>query len=151
LLWFGSRKSGKFVRCYAKEQLSAFRVEIEFHSSLLRSRSIFQADDLVQLVDIVYPKHVQFVDFDWEQLQLHLTRKMGTRGHDVLVAAKKRATSVQRLARYLRRKGILNVHRLYLPLAINKTIEFALRRWSRSFNEGEVKCAGRISCRGKAS
>src|ERR1700730_9386541 len=36
----GSRRSGKLVRCYWKDQVGAYRVELELHSGLLRKHDI---------------------------------------------------------------------------------------------------------------
>jgi hypothetical protein len=124
------------VRCYGKHELGIFRVEIELHSGLLRSHSITQADDLVQLADLVYPKHVQFVDFDWERLKLYLTRKMGKRGKGIFVEAKERATSIRNAARYLRKAGVSNLHRFYRPLPINRSLTCSLDTWVRTFKDG---------------
>jgi hypothetical protein len=136
MLRFGSRKSGKLVRCYSKPELGIFRVEVELHADLLRSHSITQADDLVELAHLVYPKHVQFIDFDWQRLKLYLTRKMGVRGEGVFAEAKERATSIQDVARYLRQTGVLNVHRFYRPVPLNRRIVSSLDVWARTFAGG---------------
>ena len=132
-LRYGGRKSGKFVRCYAKHELGVFRVELELHSSLLRSHNIAKLDDLPAIVDFVYPNHVQFVDFEWTRLKRHLDRKMGSRGPEVFSQARKRATSIGRVARYLRSHGVVNVHRFLFPLMKNEEVKRALEEWARRF------------------
>src|SRR5437763_1287507 len=106
VLYRGSRKSGKFVRCYPKTQLGVFRVELQFQSPLLHNNCISTIDDLQQLPDLVQPKHLQFVDVNWSQLEKYLRRRFHRDASRILTGARKRATSLKRLRRYLRRKGI---------------------------------------------
>ena len=134
---YGSRKSDKFVRCYKKPEVGAYRVELELHSSLLRRHNISGLDDLVRLPGVVCPKHLQLVDLDRTRLHRHLANKIGARSDGVIAGARRRATSILRLMRYLRRKGVSNTHRLLLPLAINKDVGRALNKWIRQFNSEE--------------
>jgi hypothetical protein len=133
LLRYGSRKSGKLLRCYAKHELGVYRVELEIHSSLLRSHQITRLDDLPAVVNFVYPKHLQFVRFEWARLNRHLNRKMGGRGPAVFNQARMRATSIGRVARYLRKHGVVNIHRFLLPMAKNEEVKLALEEWARRF------------------
>lgn len=133
VLYFGSRKSDKFVRCYQKEGLQVFRVELELHSRLLRRHSVSTLDDLRSLPGVVYPKHLQFVEFDWERLERYLTKRFGAQASRILAGARKGEASLQKVRRYLTRQGVVNVHRFLVPLAINKEIVHALNRWARTF------------------
>jgi hypothetical protein len=143
VLRYGSRKASKLVRCYWKRSIGRYRVEIECHSGLLHKFGIWKSRDLAEIERMLYPGHIQFIDFDWQRLESYLDRKLGSQSYKVLRGARKRDTSVQRVARYLRRRGVHNVHRLYRPVAINNIIERALRKWSRDFNESGVGCAKR--------
>jgi len=133
-LYYGSRKSDKFVRCYKKREVGAYRVELELHSGLLRRHHIADLHDLVRLPELVCPKHFQFVDPDWNRLKQYLARKLGGKSESVLAGARRRKMSILRLQRYLRRKGIVNTHRFLVQRTINNDIRRALDRWARKFN-----------------
>lgn len=133
--YYGSRKSEKLVRCYEKSEVGAYRVELELHSGLLRRQDIVGLDDLVRLPEVLCPKHLQFVDIDWNHLGRHLEKKMGHRSDVVIVGARRRTDSILRLLRYLRRKGVFNTHRFLVPRAINEDVTRAVNRWRRQFNK----------------
>ena len=135
-LRYGGRKTGKLVRCYWKKELGVFRVEPELHSSLLRNISTL--DDFLYLPDIVYPKHLQFVEFDWKRLEQHLSRRPADESSRIITGAKRRAASLQRVRRYLHKHGVVNIHRFLVPLAMNDEIRRALDRWARHFKEGSL-------------
>ena len=134
---YGSRKSGKLVRCYWKEEVNAFRVELELHSPLLRK---FRIDKLADIADVpycIFPKHLRFVRFRWGALSRHLNGRFGLRGEAILAAVRdKDDVSLARGSKYLRRKGVNNVHRFLEPLRVNRSVEEALIRWSFQFQEG---------------
>jgi hypothetical protein len=131
VLYYGTRKTDKLVRCYRKKCLDVFRVEIELHSRLLRD--VATLDGFLFLPDVVYPKHFQFVAFDWGRLQQHLSRRPCDEGSRIIAGARRRSDSLQRARRYLNRKGVLNVHRFLVPLALNAPVRRALKRWVRQF------------------
>jgi hypothetical protein len=135
-LRYGGRKTGKLVRCYWKEELGVDRVEVELHSSLLRNISML--DDFLYLPDTVYPKHLQFVEFDWRRLEQHLSRRPANESSRIIAGAKRRAASLQRVRRYLDKHGVANVHRFLVPLAMNDEVSRALDRWARHFKEGSL-------------
>jgi hypothetical protein len=135
-LYYGSRKADKFVRCYQKDELEVFRVEVELHASLLRSNNISTLDDFIYLPELIYPKHLQFVGLDWKRLKQYLARNL-TDGESerVIAGARKRGASLQRLRRYFSRKGVVNVHRFLVPLALNDEVRRALNSWARHFKK----------------
>jgi hypothetical protein len=110
-----------------------YRVELELHSGLLKRKQISRLDDFDGLVDAIFPKHLQFVEIDWQRLRRHLLRKRHSRA--LIAGARKRGNSLSRLRRYLRSHGITNVHRFLVPLAINERIDRAFTRWLRDFEE----------------
>jgi hypothetical protein len=142
-LRYGSRFSGKMVRCYQKNSVDAYRVEVELHSSLLpRPRR----NNLREIIDSrwteignagfsIVPGHCRFVKLRFKALGRHLRQRFGERG-DVLLEHT-RALSTQSLHSalgYLRRKGIHNPHRFLQPLArINTVIEEAIGAWAADF------------------
>jgi len=132
-LRYGGRKSGKLVRCYWKEEKGVYRVEVELHSRLLTQHGISDARDLVNAARVLYPKHIQFVEFDWEKIRLHLAKKEEVNGQSILAGALSRAKSIRRVSRYLRGKGVKNVHRFLVPLALNEEVVRALKRWTQRF------------------
>jgi len=132
-LYYGSRKTGKLIRCYEKTNLGKFRVEMELHSGLLRD--IKTLDDFMYLPDVVYPNHFRFVKFDWSRLDEYLNNKFGNKGRRLFAGARYRSPSLQRVRRYLNRNGVVNVHRFFVPLAINKKAQRALDRWASQFKK----------------
>lgn len=143
VLYFGGQKSGKLVRCYWKGEVNAFRVELELHRRLLRDADSDDDDgegDVDVLSDLVEqncPLHLQFVKADWKRLKQYLVNRFGERGLLILATAKHRATSIGRLREYLRRRGIPNPHRFFVPLKINKAINRALSRWIDEFEQAQ--------------
>jgi hypothetical protein len=135
---YGSRKTGKFVRCYEKDKLAVFRVELELHSGLLRDNDVRTLDHFLYLPDAVHPKHLLFVEFDWKRLEQHLSRRPAQESSRIIAGAKRRAASLQRVRRYLDKNGVVNVHRFFQPLAINDQIRRALERWARDFKKGSL-------------
>jgi hypothetical protein len=133
-LYYGSRKSDKFVRCYEKPEVGAYRVELELHSGLLRRHSISVLNEFARLPELVCPKHLQLVDLDWKQLGQHLANKIGGRSDGVIAGARRRKMSILRLQRYLRREGVSNTHRFLVPRAINEDVRRALDKWLQNFN-----------------
>lgn len=135
-LYYGSRKAGKLVRCYQKDGLEVFRVEVELHASLLRRNDISTLDDFLCLPDVIFPKHFQLVDLDWNRLKQYLAKNLAEEGARVNAGARSRAASLGRLRRYLSSKGVVNVHRFLVPLALNEKVSRALNRWARHFKKG---------------
>ena len=135
-LRYGSRRSGKLVRCYWKDQIGAYRVELELHSRLLREHEIDRVRDICRVSGVIFPKHCRFVTFAWERLQRYLERRFGQRCERILAVARRLANlSLRRASRYLRRKGVNNVHRFLVSLRMNREIEKALLEWSIKFGE----------------
>jgi hypothetical protein len=141
---YGSRRSDKFIRHYPKRCVNAYRVEGQFNSSFLRKHKIDSEQDLVDVAREFCPSHIRFVQIRWSKLAKYLRRKFGkTESKLILRGAEKRAASIRRVARYLRRKGVLNVHRFYKDLEINKDIERALENWATRFEDERQKARQR--------
>jgi hypothetical protein len=139
---YGSRKSGKLIRCYWKQQLNAFRVELELHSRLLskgrlKKEQNFNFKDVPnRILPNVFPDHIQFVRFRWEALEKYLTRRFGQQGMNILEQARAKArVSLRSATRFLRRKQVNNVHRFLVPMRINKAIDAALTKWEIDFHD----------------
>lgn len=130
-LYFGSRKSGKFVRCYYKPQVNGFRVELELHGPFLRKNQITRLDDFDGFATDIHPDHFQLVEVNWRRLRRYVTRKSD--GRKLIAGAKQRAGSLSRLRGYLGRHHIVNFYRFLVPLPINRKIDRAFTRWMRDF------------------
>ena len=128
---YGGRKSAKFVRCYFKEELGVFRVEVELHSELLRD--ISAAEDFTRLHQIIFPKHFSFVEFDFGRLKRFLETHDNDGYIDIEAEARRRAGSLRSLRSYLHSQGLVNFHRFLVPLPINAEIMRASKRWARNF------------------
>jgi hypothetical protein len=142
VLYWGGRKCDKFVRCYQKRERARDRVEVECHSKLLAKEQISTLDDFDGLPDAIYPKNLRFVDVNWHRLDGHLKRK--SHGRALIAGARRRASSLTRLRRYLRRNGIVNFHRFLVPHSINEKIDRALTRWIRHFEDSHEQTQTQI-------
>ena len=137
---FGSRKSNKLVRCYFKDAIDAFRVELEVHSQLLRKNQIEKLDDLPGVAYLISPEHFTFAKVRWRALRHYLKRRYPSEAAETLAQTKKRArVSLRRAMQYLRQKGVVNRHRFLAPMLINRRIENALSVWSMSFTARDKK------------
>ncbi len=142
-LRYGSRKSGKLIRCYPKEEVNAFRVELEFHSRLLAKHKHPKAEKNYQFIDVpneILPwdleRHFRLVRINWRALEACLLRRFGSRGEKILRAARRKAQiSLRSVTRFLRRKGIANMHRFLRPMKINRSIDQALATWFLHFGD----------------
>ncbi|HKD64571.1 MAG TPA: hypothetical protein VKB40_11095 [Candidatus Acidoferrales bacterium] len=65
IVWFGARRSSKFVRAYQKPELGVFRVELEFHASWLRHHGIRDCFDFLKIPNLVLRRHIFFCQLDW--------------------------------------------------------------------------------------
>jgi hypothetical protein len=142
-LRYGSRSAGKLIRCYEKEAVNAYRVEVELHSSLLpRPRR----DNRLEVIDTrwpeiaaagfsIVPDHLEFVQLRYKALSDHLQRRFGKRG-DVLLEQTRvhAARSLRSALGYLRRNGVHNPHRFLRPMTqINAVVERAIDEWAADF------------------
>lgn len=132
-LRYGARSSGKMVRAYRKPAVNSYRVELEFHSGLLRSNQVRQVSDLANLRQVVCPTHFSFVAVRWPALRMYLARHQA--GVHLLDGAKDRAESIHAVLRYLRQKGVNNVHRFLTPLRENVLVQDAVGRWAATSGE----------------
>jgi hypothetical protein len=89
-LRLGSRGSLKLVRCYQKEALDCFRVELELHSALLRKFGVKDCRKLYVVASKLIPSHLCFLGFRWKKLARSLTRRFGSKGADILREARRR-------------------------------------------------------------
>ncbi len=137
-LRFGSRKSGKLIRCYPKEQVHAYRVEVELHSRLLRKNGISHVSHLPSVASLVFPKHFCFVRIAWPRLAGYLKHRFGQQGLTILERAHERANrDLGSATSYLRARGVKNVHRFLEAMALNHKVKRGLDQWATVFQGGE--------------
>jgi hypothetical protein len=114
-------------------------VAVSLHSNLLHRHGILTLDDFISLPQLIYPKHLQFVDFDWSRLERYLTRKSQEHSSLQIAAAHEHATSMARLQPHLRRNGVFNPNRFLKPSRLNDKIVRALYSWVQTFQEGRER------------
>jgi hypothetical protein len=134
-LRYGSRRSPKLVRCYLKEALGCYRVELEIHSALLRSLGVNDVRQIYLIASMVYLKHIRFVGVRWKKLRSSLLRKFGGDGRTILAEARRvrDENSLGQSMRFLKGRGVSNPNRFLFPLKINRTVRQALRKWAYNF------------------
>jgi len=132
---FGSRKSTKLVRSYAKRELNVYRVELELHSGLLRKCGIKKAGDLYRVASKVFPSHLDFVGVRWGKLEQYLTWRLGSQAARILGEARRRRDelSLRDALQFLSNRGVSNPHRFLKRLSLNDEIRVALRQWAEVF------------------
>ncbi len=129
-LRYGTRGSKKMVRAYWKEQVNAFRVELELHSSW---PGLPQSVYLLRHLPLGR-EAVRFVRFDWKAFKAHL-RRCGLPLTKILHGARANSDSIHGLLAYLRHTVRLrNVHRFLRPLRMNVEIDRALDEWCASMD-----------------
>lgn len=135
-LRYGDRKANKFVRVYDKEEVGAFRVELEIHSGLLRKLGIKKLQELGDTAFEIFPKHIRFVQFRWKVLRRYLTRRFGAlQGGTIFETTRRKAKSLHAAMRFLRKKGVHNPHRFVRSMRINEAVEEALIEWGIDFSD----------------
>ena len=143
-LRYGSRKSGKLIRSYFKKEVNAFRVEAELHSQILTRgrrerprRSPYNLlGDLAGVPYKLFPKHLSFVQIDWNSLKKYAGRRFGPRSETIIhIARRKAQISLSAACQFLRQVGVNNVHRFRTPMGINESIDKAVTKWSLDFRE----------------
>lgn len=132
---YGTRKSAKMVRCYAKPEVQAYRVELELHSGWLYSRGISQPGDLACLPPLLIPAHVRFVQLDHPSLKKHLKRA-GLPVKDTLRLVRAHGASIHNALAWLRNGvGLQNVHRLLRSTSTTLVVRRAVREWAEKWRQ----------------
>jgi hypothetical protein len=131
--FYGARHSDKLIRCYRKENLNVFRVELELHSRLLRRYGITQIRDLRKLAAALCPRHLNFVRLDWAALGNYFLRS-GFRRNEIFQRLRKKAASIHAAMDFLRAVvGVRNPHRFLKRIAPSTAVHHLLEAWARIF------------------
>jgi hypothetical protein len=128
---FGTRKSEKYVRCYFKLEVDAFRIELELHSGWLKKHNIRTLEDVHRIATLISPIHLQFVRLDWGALNQSLSRRgfpavareLRSRNFDIRSVLRRLSTNF----------GVQNVHRFRRGLELNILVRKSLRVWARKW------------------
>jgi hypothetical protein len=131
---WGSHRSSKIARAYAKFEASSFRIELQLHSRFLRKHQINHASDFPKLATILPRHHLYFASLEDKRLREHLERSglpHETR-IEILKAVAKSRKSLWSTLRLLRQKWhFVNVRRLISPLPeMNAVVLAALNEWA---------------------
>jgi hypothetical protein len=127
-LHYGTRRSAKFVRCYWKKEIRAYRVELELHSEL----KVPESDCLLYQLT-VKPDDFRFVNFDWRTLDRHLRGK-GVRGKTIAAGSRLHSDSIHKLLRYLRSAHINNLDQFLGTSEKDPLIRDAIKAWKESLS-----------------
>ncbi len=134
ILYYGSRRSRKFVRNYFKQRVSAYRVELQLNSGWLRKHEIKNLDDVALVPHLLFERDFSFFEIDWPRLENRFPRNIYCAA--LLRRLKGNEHDLDLLLRSLRGTlGLTNVRRLLKPLPINGVMESAAlncaARWRR--------------------
>ena len=136
---WGSARSSKVVRAYAKFEASSFRIEFQLNARFLRKHGINHASDFPKLATILSGHHIYFAALDGTKLREHLRRSAlphKTRTEIIRTVAVSRK-SLWATLRLLRRKWhFVNVRRLLVPLPeMNGIVVAALNQWATQWEK----------------
>lgn len=130
ILWFGARRSSKFVRAYSKPSLHVFRVELEFHPAWLRRHRIYDCFDFHRIPNLVARRHILFCALDWDSVKRRI-RKTVPNPRRALEILTWQQHDLHATLRFLRRElRLTNTHRFLLPLELNDSVASALKSWA---------------------
>jgi hypothetical protein len=136
---WGTSRSSKVVRSYAKVEIFRFRIEFQLHSRFLRKHQINHAYDLPKLATILPRRHIHFASLDNNKLRQHLLRS--NLPHEtktgILKSVAESRKSLWSTLRLLRRKWhFVNVRRLLTPLPeMNSVVVAALNKWATQWQK----------------
>ena len=134
---WGTFRSSKVVRSYAKFAILRFRIEFQLNARFLRKHQINHALDFAKLATILSSHHICFASLDDSKLREHLRRsalphKTKTA---ILKSVAESRKSLWSTLRLLRRKWhFTNVRRLLSPLPeMNGIVLSALNKWAEQW------------------
>jgi hypothetical protein len=135
--WFGAPTSEQFVRCYAKQKINCFRVELQLNRGAIQKKRLDNLDEWMKLPQIVR-QHVQFYRMDWPRLDKYLERNSRT-AETIFRRARALEGNLDELVRFLRQVSVSNPRRFLVPLPVNARIFSALGRLRRQWQRDEKR------------
>jgi hypothetical protein len=131
--WWGTKKGGKRIKSYFKDQVFGHRVEFLLRSRFLRHYGIRDVFDFRRFKDLLPRHHILFARLDEQRLIARLggTGFSSARTKGILRRVAERRRDLCPALTYLRRRiGIKNSRRLLVPLHTNKLVLQALQEWA---------------------
>lgn len=132
-LWYGSRRSAKFVRSYPKPGVANFRVELELHRGFLRKNGIASIVHLPLLLHILIPDHICFYRVDEDSFQKFASKHLRHSASIFRIVTANHEPLGQRLRVFREKFGLKNLQRQLIPHPVNNSIFNALRIWARKW------------------
>ncbi len=130
IVWFGTRRSSKFVRAYRKPSIGVFRIELELHAPWLRRHHIRDCFDFCRIPDLIMRRHIFFCRLDWVAV-IRKIRWSVPNARLALRNLKWQQHDLHATLRYLRHElRLTNTHRYLFPLELNDVAAFALKQWA---------------------
>jgi len=130
---YGARKASKLGRCYHKEKLNLFRIELQLNSAWLLQFQVSTLEDVRKLPSLLCPSHIRFVQIDWNRLHQYLSRR-GSNADEIIRRAKTLSHSIHQTLSFLRTSAkVPNVQRFLMTTAPTRKIVCALQDWARRF------------------
>ena len=130
IVWFGTRRSAKFVRAYLKPKIHVFRIELHFHAAWLRRHAIYDCFDFHRIPELVMRRHISFCKLDWDAVT-HRIRQSVPNAALALRNLSWEEDDLHATLRFLRRElRFTNTHRFLVPLALNDLPARALKQWA---------------------
>ena len=136
---WGSARSSKVVRAYAKFEASSFRIEFQLNARFLRKHGTNHAFDFPKLATILPRHHIHFAALDGTKLREHLRRSRLPAKTKIAILksvaeSRKSLWSTLRLLR--RRWHFVNARRLLSPLPeMNAVVLAALNEWATQWQK----------------
>ena len=136
---WGTFRSSKVVRSYAKFAILRFRIEFQLNARFLRKHGINHASDFAKLATILSSHHIYFASLDDSKLREHLRRSAlphKTKTAILKSVAKNRKSLWSTLRLLRRRWRFSNVRRLLAPLPkMNGIVVGALNQWATQWQK----------------
>lgn len=130
IVWFGTRRSAKFVRSYEKATKGVFRIELEFHAGWLRRHGVKDCFDFRRIPGLVMRRHIFFCQLDWAAVIRNIRRSVPN-ARLALRNLEWERHDLHATLRFLRRElRFTNTHRFLVPLELNDLAERALKLWA---------------------
>jgi hypothetical protein len=134
-LYFGSRNSPVFVRCYTHRTNHSFTIEPEFHRSWLDKHKIRTTADFYKLAQLAR-RHVAFYKLDPLKASAAFAR-MGVPVGTTLRKVIARQHDIYDVLDFLRHDlRLANALRIYAPLVTNSRVKRALQIWAERWANG---------------
>jgi hypothetical protein len=134
-LYFGSRNSPVFARCYTDPTHGSFKIEPEFHRAWLDKHAIHKTADFIKLADLAR-RHVAFYRLDPVKASAAFAR-IGVPIDSTLRKVSAREHDIYKVLDFLRHDlGMVNALRVFAPLSTNSRVKRALEKWAEQWASG---------------